>query len=81
MGLTSPDGSCDVVGCLKDALPPDFEFCEDHIHPCSSCGHGHVSHRWGGANVHGEYTFLSSCRKCVCGQFKENGEIRRRDYD
>lgn len=31
-----------------------------------TCGHPVRSHRYGGGNKHGPYTFLSSCRKHDC---------------
>lgn len=43
------------------------------------CGHPRKSHRYGNANAHGSYTYLSSCRKqdCDCDQFTVDGEVRR----
>lgn len=51
-------------------MPDDVTFqsrCE--------CGHPRKSHRYGGANAHGKYTFLSSCRKqdCDCGEWRPGG--------
>lgn len=47
---------------------------------CETCGHPQRSHRHGGANAFGSYTFLSSCRKedCECEQFvhPEQGVVR-----
>lgn len=40
-----------------------------------TCGHPKKSHRHGGGNKHGSYTFLSSCRKtdCDCSGFEPVG--------
>lgn len=46
---------------------------------CQNCDHPKKSHRYGGANVHGRYTYLSSCRLCGCGQFEDEDGPRRRD--
>lgn len=47
---------------------------------CVTCGHPVKSHRHGGANTHGNYRFLSSCKKrdCDCEHYvhPEKGPLR-----
>lgn len=46
---------------------------------CDNCAHPRRSHRWGGANAHASYTYLSSCRVCECDQYidPDTGQPKR----
>lgn len=47
---------------------------------CDECGHPKRSHRYGGRNASGTYTFHSSCKReaCDCTQYThpERGKLR-----